>query len=392
MTPGAARRLAWALVGTATAFYGVGLALTLLAASSTPGGQNAFLPVIVALFAALGALIASRQPGNAIGWIFCAVAVLAGLGGLTAGYARYWLGGGSGPRLLGETAAVYTEVSWIGWVLVPVVFLLLLFPDGRLVSPRWRPIAWCAGIGVVADFLASVLTPGPVADFPQVMNPYGVEFPVVLELIAVALGIIGALGAAVSLVVRLRRARGVQRQQIKWLVYAGVVAAPTVVLGILTYDLLGEAWANAVIQAAVLSLPVAAGIAILRYRLYDIDLVINRTLVYGTLTATLAAAYLGSVLLLQVLLEPLTDRSDLAVAGSTLAVAALFRPARARIQAVVDRRFYRSRYDAARTLELFTVRLRDELDLGHLDADLRAVVLETVQPAHVSLWLPKAAR
>jgi len=384
--------LAWGLVIAGVVLYLTGLGYRLITPSETLTSQDVFVPVILAVFGTLGGLIATRQPRNAIGWLFCAVAIFAGMGGLARGYAVHWLATGSGPRRLGETAAVYTEISWIGWVLVPTLFLLLLFPDGRLLSRRWRPIAWCAGASIVVDLVGSTLSPGPVSDFPEVVNPYGVEFPDWLEVVPATLGLIGLLGAALSLVLRFRRVRGAQRQQIKWLAYAGAVTAPTIGVGILTYEIIGELLANAVIQVAVLSLPVAAGIAILRYRLYDIDVVINRTLVYGGLTATLALSYLGIVVLLQLALSPLTERSDLAVAGSTLAVAALFRPARARIQAAVDRRFYRGRYDAARTLEEFAARLREQLDLGHLDADLRAVVLETVQPAHVSLWLRDTAR
>jgi len=392
MTRTAAKAVAWGLVSAGLALYLTGLWLRLIAASTALSGQDVLVFLILAVFGPLGGLIATRQPRNAIGWLFCAVAIFAGLGTLARGYTTYWLATGSGPRRLGETTAVYTEISWIGWVLVPTMFLLLLFPDGRLVSRRWRPVAWCAGASIVVDVVGSALSPGPVPDFPEVVNPYGVAFPAWLAVLPVVLGVVGLLGAVLSPVLRFRRVHGVQRQQIKWLAYAGAVAAPTVVVGILTYEAIGADVANVVIQGAVLSLPVAAGIAILRYRLYDIDVVINRTLVYGALTATLAAGYLGSVLLLQLLLRPLTERSDLAVAGSTLAAAALFRPARSWIQAWVDRRFYRRRYDAARTLDQFSDRLREQLDLEALGGDLREVVRQTVQPAHVSLWLRETAR
>jgi hypothetical protein len=284
---------------------------------------------------------------------------------------------------------LYGEVSWIPFIVMPTTFLLLLFPDGRLLSRRWRPVAWCGAVGIAGSFVAGGLHPGPIPDFPQVMNPIGVDSPLVdlLEGLSLLAVVIGVVGSSASLVVRFRRSRGEERQQMKWLALAGAVAAGTLPLAIVTYDVIGETAANAAIMTSVLGLPAATGIAILRYRLYDIDVVINRTLVYGALTATLALAYLGGVLLLELALRPLTESSNLAIAGSTLAVAALFRPARGRIQAAVDRRFYRRKYDATRTLELLGTRLRDEVDLDALGSALRAVVADTMQPAYVSLWL-----
>jgi len=323
--------------------------------------------------------------GNAIGWIFLGVAVSSGLGGLAHGYAAFRLEDGGTADVVTATAAVYAEVSWVPFVLVPPSFLFLLFPDGHLPSRRWRPVAWAAAAGVAGMLVTSFVTPGALADFPQLRNPYGVDGPLLEPIfIAVNFLMLGAVIACVrSVIVRFRGGQREQRQQIKWLAVAGSVAAPTLAVNLLFY----EDVANCTIMLAVLGLPAAAGIAILRHRLYDIDVVINRTLVYGALTATLAGAYLSSVLLLQLLLGPITQRSDLAIAGSTLAVAGLFRPARGRIQAAVDRRFYRSRYDAARTLEHFGVRLRDEVAIDALSEDLRALVADTMQPAHVSLWL-----
>jgi hypothetical protein len=199
--------------------------------------------------------------------------------------------------------------------------------------------------------------------------------------------LVGMLGSVASVVVRFRRAGRLQRQQIKWLATAGAVVAVTIVTMFALYDVVGQGVADSAMMFTVLGLPVAAGIAILRHNLYDIDVVINRTLVYGALTATLAGTYLGSVLLLQLVLSGVTANSGLAVAGSTLAVAALFRPARGRIQATVDRRFYRRKYDAVRTLQQFGAHLRDEVDLDALGGELRGVVADTMQPAHVSLWL-----
>jgi hypothetical protein len=273
-----------------------------------------------------------------------------------------------------------------------VTFLLLLFPDGRLLSRRWRPIAWCAAAGIAGVFVGNSLHSGNLEDFPKVANPYGVDSPAIEALTGIgylAL-LVGLVGSITSLIVRFRRAGREQREQIKWLMWAGALAVAIFVVGIAGYDLWGAGVANTAILLGVLGLPVATGMAILRHRLYDIDVVINRTLVYGALTATLALAYLGSVLLLQLLLRPLTHQSNLAIAASTLAVAGLFRPARTRIQAIVDRRFYRRKYDAAVTLEAFSARLRDEIDLSSLSSELQAVVTETMQPAHVSLWLPGA--
>jgi hypothetical protein len=220
-------------------------------------------------------------------------------------------------------------------------------------------------------------------------TPGGLDAVGALEAIGFAGAVVVLLmtiAAPVSLVGRLRRARGEERQQLTWMAYAGVLLAAGAAL---TIPLDGQGILPALIQALVLGpiVAIAAGIAMLRHRLYDIHVVINRTLVYGGLTATLVGAYLAVVLLLQLALSPLTEQSDLAIAGSTLAVAGLFRPARRRIQQLVDRRFYRHRYDAAITLERFGGRLRDQVDLEALGGELRGVVTETMQPAHVSLWV-----
>jgi hypothetical protein len=351
-----------------------------------------FVWAIALVFSGVGALIAIRRPGNAIGWIFLWTGVTAGLALLAAGYADYWTAGKGGSEAVGEAAAWYANLSWIPFILVPATFLLLLFPDGRLVSPGWRPVAWCAALGIGGVFLTTGLTPGRLEDYPQLANPYAVDSRVLDPLTGLSFLtlLIAIVGSSVSLIVRFRRATGEQRLQIKWLAFAGAIVSVTLPVATVGSDLWADAVSNIAIMISVLGLPVAAGVAILRHRLYDIDVVINRTLVYGALSATLAGAYLASVLLLQLVLSP---SSDLAIAASTLAVAALFRPARSRIQALVDRRFFRRKYDAERTLESFSARLRDEVALEALGAELRDVVAETMQPAHVSLWLrPRAER
>jgi hypothetical protein len=392
MSQRTARRLTWSLVA---------LALTLLVASSViyaAGGSGVSIGVIIwaiaLVFAGVGGLIATRQPGNAIGWIFLSVGVTAGLAEVAHAYADYWVTGNGGSEGLAKTAAWYGDLSWIPFILMPATFLLLLFPNGRLLTPRWRPIAWCAALGIAGILVTTGLTAGPLEDYPQLMNPYGVTSSVLDPLTGLSflILIVGIGGSAASLIVRFRRATGEERAQIKWLALAGALVAVIFPIALALYDVWGEGVSNVAIMLSVLALPVAAGVAILRYRLYDIDVVINRTLVYGALTVILAGTYLGSVLVLQLLLNGLTGDSGLAVAASTLGVAALFRPARARVQGVVDRRFYRRKYDAGRTLTAFSTRLRDEVDLEALSAELRTVVDDAMQPSHVSLWLREAPR
>ena len=343
---------------------------------------------IVLTFSVVGAIVASRHPRNTIGWLFCAIGLAVGFNGLAGGYAEYWLVSGRGSRSLGETAAWFGSWAWTAQT-IAMTFLLLLFPDGRLPSPRWRPVAWLAGLGQGGFVVGYALNAGPLEDFPQVVNPYGVDSPVVRVVgVAGILVVAGSMVAsAVSLIVRARRAGRVERQQIKWLAYGGaVVVGTSLVAGAIAI------WSVTVtiliINLALLVLPLFTGIAIVGYRLYDIDIIINRTLVYAALTATLALVYFGGVAGLQRLLSPMMGEGNgLAVVASTLLIAALFNPLRRRIQAFIDRRFYRSKYDARKTLESFSARLRDETDLEALRGDLEGVVRETMQPAHVSLWL-----
>ncbi len=388
MSARATTRLAWGLAGVVFVLM---VSATVVSAMGGNGAHSTgfFIWAIAIVFAAVGVMIAVRQPGNAIGWLFLVAAVGAGLGALSSSYADNWVDARTGPALLGKTAAWYGDLSWMPFILVPATFLLLLFPDGRLLSRRWRLVAWCAGVGIAANFVGEGLHAGRISDYPQIRNPYGVDSVAVdaLQGLAALCLFVAVAGSALSLVLRFRRAAGEQREQLKWLAFAGTIAAVTLVVAVVTSDQIGATASNIAIMTSVLGLPIATAIAILRYRLYDIDVVINRTLVYGALTATLAAVYLVSVLVLQLVLTGLTRGSGLAVAVSTLTAAAVFRPARARIQDAVDRRFFRRKYDAQRTLEAFSAKLRDQVDLASMSGDLSAVVAETLQPAHVTLWL-----
>jgi hypothetical protein len=387
----AAVRVAWWMLAS----YAVGMAFTVaLAVVNGSFGQNPGVAAVHLAFAAfmgVGALIVARRPGNAIGWLFSAIGLL-GVTGLLAGeYAQYAYVT-RGVALPGAIVAAW-YASWVSypWFGLTVLFTLLLFPTGRLLSLRWRPIAWLAGILIgVATTVVALQPELPLPDEQHAIpNPIGIAGMVspvegtAGDVNSVLLAVT-TVAAFLSLVIRFRRARGEERQQLKWFAYAGalviffLVSGPLILPG-------GSALGTGLLIAL---LPVAAGIAILRYRLYDIDRLINRTLVYGLLTALLGLVYAGAVLVLgQVFGKVGADASSWAVAGATLAVAALFQPARRRVQAVVDRRFNRRKYNATRTIEAFSTRLRDELDLDTLSAELLAVVDQTVQPTAASLWL-----
>ncbi len=272
------------------------------------------------------------------------------------------------------------------------LFLALLFPDGRPPSPRWRPFVWLVGVVVVVGTVAVALWPETAAGFDLTNHPIGIEVatdvinPVEMVLYALALVAIS------SLMVRLRRSKGVERQQVKWFAYAVAVLAISAILTYVISETMGIRWlgwvSSVLVMISVVGLPVAVGIAILRYHLYNIDLIINRTLVYGSLTAVLVLVYLASVVLFQELFRTFTgQKSQLVVVASTLAIAALFNPLRRRIQGLIDRSFYRRKYDAVKTLETFSKKLREETDLNALSGNLIEVVEETMRPAHISLWL-----
>ena len=357
-----------------------------------------FLTALVA-FPIVGALVVSSRPANPIGWIFCTAGLLLSIGVFADEYGRYGRHVVSLPGL--DVAA------WLsGWTMLPAfglaaIFLPLLFPDGRLISRRWRPAAWL-GAAVVAllvfndAFRPAVMTAvfgdtrGPAADSGAAQLVRGAELAGALA------GVAAFLISTAALVIRLRAARGVERQQLKWFVYVAVPMISGLAIALIFQELLVDralsrtGWL--IFIAGLTCLPISVGVAILRYRLYDIDVLINRTLVYGALLALLAATYFGAVVVLSALLRPFAGASELAVAGSTLAVVVLFAPLRSRIQRLVDERFYRSKYDAARTLDAFAARLRDQVDLDALEREVLGVVGETLQPAHAALWLRKARR
>jgi hypothetical protein len=390
--------LAWALVVLSVVLLVGGLVLSRAASSTVAdlqfGGETKSANVLADLvtlliFSVVGAVVVSRQPRNTIGWLFCGVGVAVGLNSFAGDYAEFWLMSGFGMRSLGETAAWFSSWLWILLVSSPI-FVLLLFPDGRPPSPRWRPVAWCATLGITGFSLSLALGAGTLEDFPQILNPYSVDSPIV-GIVGGAAGVVAIgsmVASAVSLIVRLRRAEGEQRQQVKWLAYGGAMVVGTILVGgVITIWSVNVS--IMVMNVALLGLPVFTGIAIVKHRLYDIDIVINRTLVYGTLSVTLAALYLGGVAATQAVLGAITnqEQTQLAIVASTLVIAALFNPLRQRIQAFIDRSFYRRKYDVAKTLEGFSMKLRDDTDLEALRGDLVGVVRETMQPAHVSLWL-----
>jgi hypothetical protein len=344
--------------------------------------------VLAASFPVVGALIATHRPQNLVGWTFCAIGLSFALVTFAYEYGVYTLQTAPGTLPGGPLAIWVNYWAWpIGAGLL-LTFTPLLFPDGRLPSRRWRPVAWLSLVLIVMISGLNAVTLWPLRGL-MLLQPSGEPPPLqgVLTAAVLLLTVCG-LASLLALGLRFRRSRGIERQQLKWLVYA---AAMTLLVIIATRGF--QRWQlGAILLFPVLaSVPAAAGIAILRYRLYDIDRIINRTLVYGLLTVLLGAVYVGGVFTLGRLLNPITGESSLAVAASTLAVAALFQPARRRLQAVVDRRFNRRRYDAARTVETFSARLRDEIDLNTLSAELLAVVDQTMQPTGVSIWLRPSA-
>jgi hypothetical protein len=363
--------------------------------------------VLFLAFPLVGALIASKRPKNAVGWLCLAIGLLWTLGGMLDYYGYY------GAAMPGSVPFPVGAAGISNWLWVPAVgllgtYVLLLFPDGSLPSRRWRPLAWLSGAVILLLSLGVMLSSRRLDNLVGVRNPFGIEGAhwltvgayAVLPLLPLCM-----LASALSLVLRYRRSGGEERQQIKWIAFAASVVVVLYAIAMIasfffpadSWTTAGSVWWLNLLTYAVLSsfalVPMAVGIAVLKYRLYEIDIIINRALVYGSLTATLVALYFGGIVVSQRVFVALTgEQSTLAVVASTLLIAALFTPLRRRIQGFIDRSFYRRKYDAAKTLEGFAMKLRDETDLEALSDDLVGVVRETMQPAHVSLWLrPEAS-
>ena len=387
--------LAWLLCAFSLALTALSLLLLVLNLSHPDVPIHPYWTVntlIAVGFAPVGAIIVPRSsPRNLIGWLFGAIGFLWAVMHFSAQYAIYTRLAIPSSFPAGEAAA------WMMcWVWVPasglIVFLCLLFPDGRLPSPRWRWFASLSLLLILAGAISQALAPGSVYYLRDIHNPYGVEgLPNVGNLVQMVVFTL-IFVSAVSLFVRRLRASGVERQQLKWFTYSSTLAISGVILTYTISNVMGALWLEwvgyVVLVVGFIGIPISMGIAILRYRLYDIDIIINRTLVYGLLTTTLVALYFGGIVVLQRVFVVLTgEKSTLAVVASTLLIAALFNPLRHRIQGFIDRRFYRKKYDARRTLEAFSAKLRDETNLEALNDDLIDAVRETMQPAHVSLWL-----
>src|SRR5918994_5169878 len=385
--------LAWSLAGLCVAMFVASAPLLVLARSAhVPGSWEANLTVgnllggaLFLIFPLVGALIASRRPRNAIGWILLADGLVWMFLGVTDYYGLYGVARpGSVPFPVG--VAGVNNFMWVPAVGLMGTYVFLLFPDGRLPSGRWRPLAWLSGVVILLVSILVGLTPGPLQNLGGVQNPFRLEgYPwveatayLVLPLLPLCM-----VASVLSLVLRYRRSRGEQRQQIKWIAFAASVVGFLYLIAMVFafvfpsggwFQAGSPLWLDLLGYAALCSftlVPIAVGFAVLRYRLYEIDIIINRTLVYGSLTISLALVYVGLVVSLQYVFRALAGGdSQVVIVASTLVIAALFNPLGRRIQSFIDRRFYRSKYDARKTLEEFGARLRDETDLGSLNNDL----------------------
>jgi hypothetical protein len=379
-------RWPWIVLGAWALLVATSVALNAGDPDATGDVTNLLIGPLFGAYAVVGALVCTRRDGRVVGGLMLAVALSGTLAAALHGYGLR--------AVLTAGWPAWDWALWLAeWIAAPfammlLLFLPLVFPSGRLPSPRWRIVAAIGVVLIAANTISSAIKSEWVTDW---LDPTDSLLRTMDSVLASTFIVLVCVSTG-SLVLRLRRARGVERAQLKWLVYAALLLAAGLLLEI---SLQVEPSADPIFQVGqaitrvmeLLGLPVAIGVAVLRYRLYDIDVVIHRTIVYSVLSATLAGAYLACTLVLREVTEPLTGDSGLAVAVSTLAVAALFRPARRRIGAAVDRRFYRGRYDTARTLNAFGARLQHELDADTVSRDMRAVVHETLHPTHVSIWL-----
>jgi hypothetical protein len=402
-----AARLAWALTALSTVLLVLAVVLLLL---NRDLGFNALSPhlFLVPGFAVVGLVLAVRRPGNAIGWLFVGMGLVAAVQAFAFEYAV---------RALVTAPGSLPAAAWLAWVatwtfllnLPALALLLLLFPDGRVPSPRWRVVPWLLGVAVAGVTVWVMLRPEPInADVFTIANPAGVAalddpairaVRVVPNILAFLTLFVGPVACALAPFVRRRQAQPVERQQLKWLAFvaggsglAGAIGFLMASFGNSAATVVGGLLLLVALVGIAVGIPVAVGLAILRYRLYEIDRIINRTLVYALLTAVLGLGYAGVVLMLGQLFGGVGGNPpSWAVAGATLAIAALFQPLRRRIQQAVDRRFNRRRYDTARTIEAFSARLRDQVDLDTLTGELLAVVDQTMQPTQASVWFRDSA-
>jgi hypothetical protein len=405
MKPKTAARLAGSFGALALVMFSATVAFVISRPSQLPAGIEPQDPldllgsVAFLVFVGLGVLIAARRSENPIGWMFIAAGSMVLFAGFAWEYALYALYTNPGPLPAGAVMAWAGSWSWvIGAGLI--VLAILVFPNGSLATRRWRPLAWFIVADIVVMSLGGGISVWPnrglalLTDFEDAtVSPVGER----IFVIGFSLLLLSLLPAAASMLLRFRRARGDERQQLKWVAYGTGVLVATTLFSEWIARMVGISPSSTafvlVDTLGIMAVPIATGVAVLKYRLYDIDVIVHRTLVYGALTAVLALVYLAGVVGVGGLVRDVTgsESSDVVVAGSTLAVAALFRPARSRIQGFIDRRFYRRKYDAARTLDGFTTTLRDEVDLDEMTSDLLKVVNETMQPTHLSLWLRQPA-
>ncbi len=349
-----------------------------------------------ATFGSVGAVVARRRPDNSIGWLFCAIGILFAIQAFVVEYTI--TGILATPGQLPYATQIGWILTWI-WVIpsgLALIYLPLLFPTGRLLSRRWRPVAWLGALSLAASAAIVSIAPGPIDQATYLDNPLGSTTMTTSDFIPVIAPAFIGFGLAIllalaSMIRRFTTSTGEARLQIKWFAFAVAVAGA---LDVLYYAAFLVATPPTIVKVleilvviGLLSLPVTAGLAILRYRLYDIDRIISRTIAYAVVSGVLIATFVGAILAFQAILSPVTRSNTLAVAASTLVVAALFQPLRRRVQVLVDRRFHRARYDAERTTSAFSERLRDQVDLAAVRTDLMTAVATSLRPSSSALWL-----